>query len=215
MARRLPSTERAVDRLINFSDAVVAVAITVLALPLVDIAGPSQGETVWSILNDHSDELTAFFFTFFVVAVMWITHNRILNSIEDYDGFLFWMNAFWLVLIVLMPWFSSMYGQAISGGRGVGLLYWCTLAAISFLASAMSWHLRRHPQLLSPEGAESRGTDTRLANLRGPIFGLYFLLVGISTIIVPGLANWMAYGIIVLSLLLRTADSQPDTAISR
>ena len=31
-------TERGLDRLVNFSDATVAIAITVLLLPLVDIA---------------------------------------------------------------------------------------------------------------------------------------------------------------------------------
>jgi branched-subunit amino acid ABC-type transport system permease component len=109
-----PGTGRSVDRLINFSDAVVAVAVTLLALPLVDIPGPTGDQNAWTVLSEHASEIWTFLFTFYVVAVMWLAHNRILNSIARYDAAIFWLNTTWLVAIVLLPWVSAMFGESAS-----------------------------------------------------------------------------------------------------
>jgi len=203
------SRARAVDRLINFSDAVVAVAVTVLVLPLVDIAAPGPGETVWGLLGRNAGQVFAFVFTFYVVAVMWQAHNRILNGIRDYDGAVFWLNASWLVLIVMLPWFSAMYGETISGDArssgGVGFLYWGAMAAIALFGSAISWHLRRHPELLLPSGGS--GSSDRLAAIRGPVMAAYFLFIGVVFEFAPDVASWLPLGIIPLSIWLRPHDS--------
>ena len=66
MARTQVTRGRAFDRLIAFSDGVVAVAATVLVLPLVDIAGPKPGSdsTVWDIMSANTGTLISFFVTF-------------------------------------------------------------------------------------------------------------------------------------------------------
>ncbi len=207
------SRSRAVDRLINFSDAVVAVAITVLVLPLVDIASPGPDETVWTVLGDHAGQIFAFLFTFYVVAIMWQAHNRILNVIRDYDAATFWLNTTWLVAIVLLPWLSSMYGEAQSstdarGASGVGLLYWSVLAVISMLGSSIAWHLRRAPALLmAGVGADDRAS--RMTVLRGPVFAGYFLFIGLMFEVAPDVADWLPLGIIPLSIWLRPGRRQP------
>ena len=198
-------TGRSVDRLINFSDAVVAVAVTVLVLPLVDIAGPGEGQSVWTIIGDHASQVWTFLFTFYVVAVMWLAHNRILNSISNYDPFIFWVNTTWLACIVLLPWVSSMFGEAQGGRSSVGLLYWGTMAAIAFLGAALGWHLRRHPELLADDAVVLSPDSQRRVNLRGPVIGLFFLAIGLVSVVAPDIANWLPLGIIPLSIWLRPA----------
>ena len=47
-------TDRGLDRLVNFSDATVAIAITILILPLVDLAGElTTGEGAGDLLREH------------------------------------------------------------------------------------------------------------------------------------------------------------------
>jgi uncharacterized membrane protein len=201
------SEGRSVDRLINFSDAVVAVAVTVLVLPLVDIEGPAEGQTVWTVIGDNASQIWTFLFTFYVVAVLWLAHNRILNSIGRYDPFTFWVNTTWLAAIVLLPWVSAMYGESEWGRSGVGLVYWGTMAAISLLVSVMGTHLRRHPELLVDDAPRLSDAALRKAALRGPVLGLYFLLIGVASVVTPALASWLPLGIIPLSIWLRPAAS--------
>ena len=196
---------RSVDRLINFSDAVVAVAVTLLALPLVDILGPTGDQTLWDIVRAHAGEIGAFLFTFYVVALMWLVHNRILNSITNYDGRLFWLNATWLIGIVLLPWISSMYGEDAWDYPSVGLAYWALLAIISLLSSAMAFHLRHHPAMLADDAPSFTPAERKRLAWRGPVLGAYFLFIGLAWLVSPDVAAYLPFGIIPLSIWLRPA----------
>jgi len=74
--------ERSFDRLVNFTDAVVAIGITLQLLPLIDIDGPSDGQTVWQVISANSGQITAFVLSFVVVIVMWRNHNAVFNSMR-------------------------------------------------------------------------------------------------------------------------------------
>lgn len=190
---------RSVDRLVNFSDAVVAVAITVLVLPLVDIPAPQGDQSVWNVIADNGAQFWTFLFTFYVVAIMWATHNRILRDLAALDGALIWLNTTWLAAIVLLPWASAMYGEADAGRSSVGIVYWCLLGIISGLGGLIASYLRRHPDLLDqPEGAADWRTRAR-----GPAFALLFVLIGLASTIWPDGASWLALLAIPLTIVLR------------
>ena len=56
--------ERDFDRFLTFVDAIVAIAITLLVLPLVDVAGAYQGDSATQLLSDSSHQIWAFFLSF-------------------------------------------------------------------------------------------------------------------------------------------------------
>lgn len=62
--------ERATDRLIFFTDAVVAIAITLLALELPVPSGRNVSE-FWRSVREHHDEYLAFLISFFVISASW------------------------------------------------------------------------------------------------------------------------------------------------
>jgi uncharacterized membrane protein len=164
------------------------------------------------MLSRNGGPLLAFLFTFAVVAIMWAAHNRVLNAIVDYDGAVFWLNTAWLATIVLLPWFSALYGESTMIGAepdwaGAGAMYWVLLAMVSVLAGALSWHLRRHPELLHPTAVHR---PVGRSAWRSPVFGVYFLLIAVATVAAPDLASWLPLGIIPLSIWLRPArDAAP------
>jgi uncharacterized membrane protein len=209
-------TGRAFDRLVNFTDAVTAVAITVLVLPIIGLRAKGAEQTVWSIINDNLGTFLTFAWTFLVVALLWQVHNRIFSRLIGFDTTIFWLNTFWLLLVAFVPWTSVMYGTGIdgtsagsdpalwSGGEGLGgtgLLYWFNCAAVSFVSSLVVAHALRHPQLIDAD-APRVFVNTRLVHMRGAIFGSYFVLIGICTLFIPQIAVWMPLGFFIIAPLV-------------
>ena len=45
--------EHTLERTLMFTDAAVAIALTLLVLPLVDVAGEVGDSSVWDVITDH------------------------------------------------------------------------------------------------------------------------------------------------------------------
>ena len=186
------SERRSFDRLVNFTDAVVAIGITLQLLPIIDVAGPRPGESVWDVVTANSGQLIAFVLSFVVVIFMWAAHNRVFNTMRCYDGTIFRLNVAWLLLIVFLPWPTAMYGDeansAVAGRGGLGLLYWWTLAAISGLGIWMAIHARRHEDLLAADERDHADDRDRQGLVRGYVFFASFVIVGLFSFFQPSLA---------------------------
>ena len=200
------TTGRGFDRLINMSDAIVAVAMTVNVLSIVGIRRTSTSESVWTVITDNGGQIGSFCFTFLIVGVMWLAHNRILNHMRGYDSVTFWLNLVWLMLIALLPWPTTMYGislvfgngDGVSDHAGVGLFYWGTLAAISAIGGLIGAHARRRPALLDPDDPlESHGQTRAWA------FAIFFFVIGVVSVFSPVLASWLPFGLLPLAIILR------------
>ena len=213
------STGREVDRLMAFSDGVVAVAITLMVLPLINIQGPPAGVPLYTVVTKNLGQIVIFLFTFYVVAVMWRLHSRIFGQIRGYDNPLFWLNVTWLAAIVLLPWFSSLYGDtfALSGSftdfstsatADIALFYWLLMASVSALGTLMGRHLTRTPRLLLP-GSEAANLSGA-ARYRGWIIAGYFLFIGVMSLFSSAIASYLPIGIFVLSVFLKPKQSAAE-----
>lgn len=205
---------RSFDRLVNFTDAVVAIGITLQLLPLIDVEGPKPGQTVWDVLSANSGQITAFALSFVVVIAMWATHNRIFNVMRRYDGTIFVLNVIWLAGIVFLPWPTSMYGQAVNdevvGAGGVGLFYWWTLATISGVGSFIALHAWRHPELLEPGALQRHGKRRSANRIAGAVFFSAFLAIGVASEFVPAIAPYFAFALFPISSLVKRWGARKD-----
>jgi uncharacterized membrane protein len=99
--------ERGTERLILFSDAVVAIAITLLALELPVPAGRTVSE-FWKSAREHDSHYLAFLISFVVISASWGQHHRVFRSVERVDSRLRLINMVWLMMIVLNPLATKM-----------------------------------------------------------------------------------------------------------
>lgn len=103
----LETDRRAVDRLTIFSDAVVAIAITLLAIDLPVPEGDTVTEFLSSVRHDASHYL-AFLISFFVIAAAWRDHHSIFRYVRRADSRLLTLNTLWLLTIVLNPFATKL-----------------------------------------------------------------------------------------------------------
>lgn len=198
---------RSFDRLVNFTDAVVAIGITLQLLPLIDVPGPKAGETVWEVMAANSGQVMAFVLSFVVVIGLWATHNRIFNVMQRSNGRIFALNVAWLMAIVFLPWPTSMYGNAVNdqvvGPGGVGLLYWWNLAAISGLVTLISVQATRNPSLLDPDAWERLKAQQPARPVVGVTVFAVLLGIGVISEFAPSVAPYLALLLIPITALLR------------
>lgn len=202
-----PVQRRSFDRLINFTDAVVAIAITLQLLPLVDIKA-TEGESIWQLISENSSQIFTFWFSFLILSVLWMKHNQVFNSMRAFDGTIFWLNSLWMALIVFLPWPTALYGSLnddqMIAARGVGLLYWWTLALISGIGWLVAIHAWQKPELLEQSVLIEGRKDSGLKRYRGASFVTAFLLIGLAAEFSPQFVPYLSLGIIPMDLLLRT-----------
>ena len=97
----------AAQRLTFFSDAVVAIAITLLALDL-PAPGGRTASAVLSSLGDHQYEYTAFLIGFLVVAAHWRAHHTVFRWLVGVRPRLVTLSLTWLLLIVVTPFLTDV-----------------------------------------------------------------------------------------------------------
>ena len=70
-------------RLEEFSDAVFAVAITLLALNLA-VAGPGHGPLLHQVA-DHWPSFVAYLISFFTIGLIWVNHHALIENVAVVD----------------------------------------------------------------------------------------------------------------------------------
>lgn len=144
------------ERLIAFSDGIVAVAITVLVLPLTDIELPESEHAnplsyVWS---RYGQIIISFTVTWFVIFAFWSAHHRSWGSYRRATSFMVRCNMFWLLGIVVLPFPTNLIGQVHSntdGHQGLVAFYIGVMFMISLMMLLVHLDAQNRPELYENE----------------------------------------------------------------
>lgn len=100
------------ERLVFFSDAVFAIAITLLAIELKvpELELESSDALLRGVFSEWP-RLLAFALSFWIIAVYWVAHHRYFRYILYFDDGLMWRNLVLLFTIALIPFTSSLLGE--------------------------------------------------------------------------------------------------------
>lgn len=100
-ARNGAQGEKALDRLIAFSDAVVAIAITLVVLPLVDRA--MEAKNAESFFADNVTGIISAALSFVVIAAFWRSNHHMFVHARGYTRLVGRLQMLWLATIVFLP----------------------------------------------------------------------------------------------------------------
>lgn len=138
------------DRLIFFSDAVFAIAITLLAL---DINLPPAkddvtNEELWQMLAAIYHDYTAYAISFLVIGFFWLGHHTKFRSITRYDGVIIWLNFFLLMTVAFIPFPTRVMSDYINSTSTI--FYAATIVVAGMLTAAISFYAVHNDRLVDP-----------------------------------------------------------------
>lgn len=138
------------DRVAFFSDAVFAIAMTLL---VVGIGLPDDLDTVF---GEKRSEIISFFIGFAVLANYWLAHHRFVTQLRAVDLGLMRLNLIYLAAIAFLPFPTGMLGK-FEYATSIFLMFAVTLAVASLLETAMLIHARNAELLVNvPSSAAFR-----------------------------------------------------------
>ncbi|MFB2597402.1 TMEM175 family protein [Herbiconiux sp. P17] len=175
--RREVDAEKGVDRLVFFSDAVIAISITLIVLPLVDVAREPGHVSAAAFFADNAPGLLAAGVSFLVIGSYWREHHRIFNKAVGFNRLLVSLNLLWLAGIAFLPLATVLQVGAAHDDRLANIVYIGTIAVTTALLRSEEVVLAR-AGLLEPDATP---TTRQLAVHWVPV-GLTLLAAAIAAI---------------------------------
>jgi uncharacterized membrane protein len=135
------------DRIALFSDAVFAIAITLLVMeikvPVVSYEHALFDKEFNHALLEMIPEFIGFFISFIVIGNYWRAHHTIFGYVTDYNRKLITLNTWFLLTIVCMPFTTAMMSKYIFLKPYV---FYCVNVVASGLIQLRLWHYIINPK---------------------------------------------------------------------
>lgn len=189
------------ERLKAFIDAVVAIAMTLLILPLMESVGDvaAGGDDTAHWIAEHHEQLTSFAISFVIIAMFWLIHHRLFAGVERADSRLQWLLVAWMLSIVWLPVATAISGQMSNDDQLAKIVYIGSMVVTCLLSLVIRAYLRSHPDLHGISDASLRSgmaLDVAMATL--------FAAALLIALIVPGV-GYFALFLMILTGLLQSA----------
>jgi uncharacterized membrane protein len=134
-AQDRPDDVRSAERTITLTDAVVAIAMTLLVLPLVELVPEIDAHDLRASVADHLDVFMSFLISFLVIYVFWLAHERAFALVDRTGRGLRSLNMWWLLLVAFLPFPTALVGRTVTTDSVV--FYIGTMFLLSAITSAM------------------------------------------------------------------------------
>jgi uncharacterized membrane protein len=139
-------SRRALERLIFFSDAVFAIAMTLLVL---DIPKPAKDESIRLFLDSNTGTFIGYFISFWVIALYWIGHHRLFRFVKRYDQGVVTLNLLLLFFVAFLPYPSAILSEQ-SSDPGRTVFYALAVTAVGFSSAGLTWYTVFHRRFAGP-----------------------------------------------------------------
>jgi uncharacterized membrane protein len=143
-------TDHALERLVFFSDAVFAIAITLLVLE-VHVPQLPRGSTDTAYLQALADlvpGLIGYFVSFAVIGMFWIGHHRAFSLASRHSPRMVGWNLVLLGIIAFMP-FATAFLTHNMGAR-VPSLFYCFVLLMAGLLNILVVRIATGPEMADP-----------------------------------------------------------------
>jgi len=198
------SPEHSLERLVFFSDAVFAIAITLLIIEIhpPHLASDASDRAHLVTLANLIPSFVAFFISFFVIGAFWMGHHRAFSLARHWSPSLLFPNITMLAAVVFMP-FATAYMGVNMGQRVPTVLYDLTLMATGLL------NTRLVRIATSPPVVDKHADPVTVARTRARGWGVT-LGAAIALILAFFVPKLSQFGLLTIPLWLRLAIARAE-----
>ena len=130
------------ERLILFSDAVFAIAITLLVIEIKIPEIHEKPVTENAVLHKLAElipKFVGFLVSFLLIGQYWIVHHRMFSFVINFTDRLIWLNILFLFAIALMPFSTGFYSEYVLRGVVTPVIFYTANIALLGLANFLMW----------------------------------------------------------------------------
>ncbi len=192
------------DRILFFSDAVFAIAITLLIVDLrvPDVAHLQSGRQ----LRHAIPQIAGFAYSFAAIGLFWLAHHGLFRHIKGLDRPLVLLNLLFLGTIAFVPYPTALL-TAAGDQVPATVFYAASLAAVGLAEAAVWLYAIRIREFALPGVSPAVRRWVLLRILRTPVV---FLLSIPVALVQPNLAKWLWLLIFAGGFVLRRFEPAED-----
>lgn len=186
-------------RLEAFSDAVIAIALTIMVLELKVPHGAD-----WAALQPLIPVMLSYVLSFIFLCIYWNNHHHMLHAAERVSGPVLWANSHLLFWLSLVPFVTGWMGEnhfATLPTAVYGAVLLFSAIAYTILQTTIIKQLGSDSQLAHAVGRDRKGKASMI------LYILALLLVFLN--------RWIAFGIYILvALMWLVPDRRIETKLN-
>lgn len=214
------------ERMILFSDAVFAIAITLLVIEMKvpEIAHDMVSEaTLAQALAHMIPKFVGFIISFFIIGLYWTVHHRLFGFVVNYNQRLLWLNLFFLLAVALMPFSTGFYSEYIFKLlKSPVIIYVSNICFLGIMNFAL-WKYISNPKHKLAEGLTK--PIAAYFSFRAIMVPIVFIIMALIYLFLPQYAMWMPMFVPVIMMVIKKiyekkviskteikAEPEPETA---
>lgn len=210
------------QRAVAFSDAIIAIVITILVL---DLRPPETepGGLLTALMEEWPTYL-AYAASYIYLAVIWMNHKAAFTRIREMDIGLQWANLGILAMLALVPWPTAIIAETARTGdladQRVAVALYAIIGALLCAAwLAFFTYLARHPDLVEDDVDDRYFARERPRALIGVVLYLVAGAAGILThplvssvifLLLPVFYGFTSHGLDQRAVLLRRRNESAN-----
>lgn len=175
---------RDIDRMLQFSDAIFAFAITLLVvtIDIPKIPPELADKQLQGALLGLWPQFESYLISFIVIGSFWVAHHQRFRHLRRYDRIFIWLNLFCLMFISLLPFSTNLMGD-YNAVQIVTIIYSLNMFFIGLLFSLLWWYATYKRRLIDEHLSKERITESRRLSIAIPI--IFAISIGLSFFYLP------------------------------
>ena len=192
------------ERMILFSDAVFAIAITLL---VIEMKVPEIAHNIVSedklaeALAEMIPKFVGFIISFFIIGLYWTVHHRLFGFVVNYNQRLLWLNLFFLLAVVLMPFSTGFYSGYIFKLLKAPVIVYVTNICFLGIMNFVLWKYISNPKRGLAEGLTR--PIAAYFSFRAIMVPIIFIIMAMIYLFLPKYAVWIPMFVPVTMLIIR------------